>query len=122
LLLAAAIEIALKLKLPALLFVAALLAAGCGQTSGSVGSAGAKFFPDEPLKGQWQSVSDAMRTNGYVAAITTLRQIQRVPLSPDQLSAVMDDLRAINAQMYSQIAKGDANASNAMAELKRGGR
>jgi hypothetical protein len=105
-----------------LICLAALATAGCGPSSNSVGSANARLFPDEPLKGEWQGISTAMRTNGYVAAVTLLRQIQRGPLSPEQLNAVQDNLRAINARMYEQIAKGDANASNAMAELKLGGR
>lgn len=108
-------------RIAALLCLGALVG-GCGPSSSSVVSGNARLFPDEPLKTEWLSVSSAMRTNGYVAAVTTLREIQRQPLSMEQVNAVQDNLRAINARMYDEIARGDANASNAMFELKGTGR
>ena len=113
-------QVAMKCGISALICLA--LFAGCGPSSKSIVSDNARLFPDEPLKTQWLSVSQAMRTNGYVAAVTTLREIQRQPLSADQLNAVQENLRAINTRMYDEIARGDANASNAMFELKGGGR
>lgn len=106
----------------ALIYVVAFALCGCGPSSSSVVSANSGLFPNDPLKSQWLSVATSMHTNGYVAAVTTLRNMQRGPLSAEQLAAIQDNLRTINTRMYDEIAKGDVNASNAMEELKSGGR
>lgn len=101
---------------PVLLALA--LAAGCGRRSASsVADSHPGLFPSGQLKQEWDTAKAAMRTNGYVTAVTALRKMQLEKVSAEQLNAINDTLRTLNLQMINAADKGDANANNALKEL-----
>lgn len=62
----------------------------------------------------------AAKTNGYVTAILTLKQLQReTNLTPEQAKAVTETLTALNDQMFKAAGKGDPNAKQAVEQLQK---
>jgi hypothetical protein len=104
------------------LSLAAILLAACGKNAASTGSSQSDLFPTDPLKSEWQTVTSAIKTNGYVVAVSHLRIMQSGSSTPEQLNAVNETLRAVNSDMYEAAGKGDPNATNALQELLRTGR
>lgn len=61
-----------------------------------------------------------MQTNGYAAAVLSLKKVYRAEnLSPEQQKAVNDTLTAINDKMYAAANKGDAQAAQAIQDLRK---
>ncbi|HWH71406.1 MAG TPA: hypothetical protein VNT26_18670, partial [Candidatus Sulfotelmatobacter sp.] len=65
----------------------ALGLAGCGKNAASVGSRNAKLFQsaNPQIKTQWDTAMAAVKTNGFVVSIVTLRNLQQASLTPEQL-------------------------------------
>ncbi len=105
-----------------LLSLAVLLMPGCSKSASSVGSRNTKAFQsaNPETKASWDTALAAMNTNGFVTATVALMKLQQVPsLTPDQLKAVNETVTAVSDQMYAAANKGDANAKNAIEELRK---
>lgn len=96
------------------------LLAGCGKSAASLSSRNAALFESAPpeIKSDWEKATAAAKTNGYVVAITTFQKLQRAALSPEQLQAVNETVSAVSDQMYETANRGDAAATQAIAELR----
>jgi len=102
-------------------FVAFLLV-GCQKNAASMASDNAKLFQsaDPTIKADWDAAIAATRTNGYAAAILSLKSLrQQTNLTSQQATAVDQMLTAINDQMYEAANKGDANAQQSIEELRK---
>jgi len=90
---------------------------GCGNKAVSTISSQSQLFQDPALKADWETATAAMKTNGYVAAQMSLRDILKHPVTDAQLNAVNDATKAINTQMYAAADRGNLQASNAVVQL-----
>jgi hypothetical protein len=62
----------------------------------------------------------AIQTNGYVAASLALQKVMALPgLTPQQVQAAQEAGVALSDQMYEAANKGDANAKQALEELRK---
>ena len=107
----------MKIIIKLLLVLSLIPIVGCGNKAESTLSSQSQLFQDPALKANWDTASAAMKTNGYVAAQMSLRDILKHPVTDAQLNAVNDAVKAINAQMYAAADRGDLQASNAVVQL-----
>jgi hypothetical protein len=99
-----------------------LLLAGCGGSPQSVATRGAKAFQSAPpeTKAAWDAAIAAIKTNGYTSASLALQQLMTQPgLTPQQTRAAQETGTALSDQMYEAANKGDANAKQAIDELRK---
>jgi len=99
-----------------------LLLAGCGRTPQSAAARAAKTFQSASpeAKAAWGTAMAAIQTNGYVAASVALQQVMALPgLTPQQSQAAQAAGVALSDQMYDAANKGDANAKQAIEELRK---
>lgn len=115
------------MKKALLLSAAAALAlvsfTGCGSDdSAKVTAANEKAFASASaeLQGAWRTALAASQTNGYVLAVTTLRELGQQQLSLEQAEAVQAAMRAVNTKLTAAMGHGDAAALKAMEEIKAG--
>lgn len=102
------------------LLLVCVLFVGCGKSSASsIAAIHSQLLTTSSLEKDWDTATTAMRTNGYMVAITILRKMQTENPSAGQLGAIDDTLRELNIQMFAAAAKGDANASRAAEELRK---
>lgn len=104
------------------LSLAAILLAACGKNAASTMSSQSDLFPTDPLKSEWQTVTSALKTNGYLVAVSHLRIMQSGSPTPEQLNAIHETMRVVSSDMYEAAGKGDPNATNALQELQKTGR
>jgi len=101
--------------------VALALFTGCGgDDAAKVSAANEKAFASapDPVQQAWRTALAASQTNGYVVAVSTLRDLAGQPLSLEQVEAVQTAMRAINAKLTAAVGSGDAAAVKAMEEIK----
>ena len=95
---------------------------GCTKNAASIGASDDPAFrsADPELKAGWETALAAAKTNGYATAILTLKRLQtRTNLTPEQAKAIGETATAVRDQMYDAANKGDANAVNAIKELRQ---
>jgi hypothetical protein len=111
----------MKLYFCICLSLAALVMAGCSKNAASLGSSNAKLFATAPapIKAEWDKATAAIATNGYAAAILSLKNLQAQSLTPEQTKAINDTVTAVSDQMYAAANKGDAAAKQALQDLRR---
>ena len=62
----------------------------------------------------------AIKTNGYVAATLAIQKVMEQPgLTPKQTQAAQETGVALSDQMYEAANKGDANAKQAIDDLRK---
>jgi hypothetical protein len=115
------------MKLPFFYSVLAALAVtfavGCGgDDAAKVTAANLKAFESASaeVKQTWQTALAASQTNGYVAAITSLRDLAGKDLTLEQVEAVQSAMRAINTKLTDAVASGNAEALKAQEALRAG--
>lgn len=108
------------------LCLCAVVLAGCGGSPdpNKLGNKNDKLFQsaDPGIKTSWDVAMAALKTNGYVAAITSLQDITRgtnTAVTPEQVKAAGETVTAISDSMYSAANKGDAKAREAIDELRK---
>jgi len=96
------------------------LISGCSKSAHSVATSHSDLFTTAPLKDEWDTVTAAMQTNGFAVAAITLKKmrVETPTPTPDQLNAINDTIQSLNQQMLDLANKGDANARNALEQLK----
>ena len=97
-----------------------VLLAGCGKNAASLSNRHAALFQSAPpeVKSDWEKATAAAKTNGYVVAITTVQKLQGAALTPEQLQAVNETVSVVSEQMYEAANRGDAAATQAIAQLR----
>lgn len=100
---------------------ALLLLAGCSKDPGAIATNGSKAFQsaDAATRALWETSLAAMKTNGYAVAMLGFKQLgAQSNLTPEQAKAVGDTATALSDQMYAAANKGDANAVEAIKQLR----
>jgi hypothetical protein len=95
---------------------------GCGKSTSSVSSSGAKLFQtaDADSKAKWEKGMELAKADDYVGAILTLRSLYVQPnLSPEQKKAIEDAQKVVSDKMYQASNKGDPKAKAAIEELRK---
>ncbi len=114
-------------KFQPLILKAAMMAAfitlmGCNRQAPSTVTADPKTFESASaeIKADWDKALAAAATNDYATALLTCRKLQGLEaLTPDQRAAVAKTMAAVEARLMDAAQKGDANATNALAEIRR---
>lgn len=119
----------LRAHLPLILAVACLcclVSSGCGGGSAKdPNKLGAQYDPlfasaDEETKVCWQTATGALQTNGYAVTILAVRtMLQTGKLTPEQAQAARETATAASDKMYEAANKGDAQAVQAIEELRK---
>jgi len=74
---------------------------------------------DPQVKELWEKAGAAIQTNGFSLAMRSLREIMETNATPEQISAAGATAKAVSDQMYDAANKGDANAKEALNELRK---
>jgi len=108
-------------QIASLLGLAGLILAGCSKSNTALEASGSQAFQaaDAPTKAVWGAAVSALRTNGYAPALLSLQTLATQPnLSAEQSTAVTDLSRAITDQLFTAASRGDANAIEALKQVR----
>jgi len=106
-------------------FLAIGVLAGCKKSGGGAASADPKVFQSASAeaKALWDEALAAQQTNGVVEAYIKFRLVRsQGGLSPDQIAAVDAQCKRINEELGAAAAKGDANAQQALVDIRNASR
>ncbi len=105
----------------AALLIPFLMLAGCGKPVAKVAPDTKAFELANPeIKAAWEKIVSAAAANDYPKVILGCRQLQGTgDLTPEQRVAVNALQTAVSERMFDAAQKGDANASNAIAEIRK---
>jgi hypothetical protein len=104
-----------------LLGLAGLLLVSCSKSNSALEASGTKAFQtaDAPTKAIWNAVVAALKTNGYAPALTGLQTLASQPsLTPEQNQATAALAASLNDQLINAASKGDAQAIEALKQLR----
>ncbi len=99
-----------------------LVAVGCGRKPESKAPLAEleKAFPAASADPVVSAALAAARTNGYAAGVMALQTAQQAPgMTPEQLMAVQQAMRAMTADLVSRAAAGDPQAKADLAEIEK---
>ena len=95
---------------------------GCSKESSPKPAAETKVFESASAgnKADWEKIMTAVKSNDYTTAVLTCKKLQTTgELTPEQAAAVNDTMTAVISQMNMAAQKGDANATKAVAEIRK---
>jgi hypothetical protein len=119
-------RVTLCLTIAAAGLITTVLVSGCkgggGQDPNKLGAKYTQLFAsaDAETRGYWDTANLALATNGFAVAIQALQSLLlETNLSPEQTSAAGQTATAVSDKMYAAANKGDANARQAIEELRK---
>jgi hypothetical protein len=98
-----------------------LVGFGCGNKGGAAITGGSKAFDSNPAaKEMYQKTLTTLGTNDFVGASLFLRTVRTMPdLTPEQIEVLNGVGLTLNTKMRAAADKGDANAKQALDELRK---